>query len=88
MGECVITRDDFVIADENGVLFVAQKALREVVAAAASYRDTEARQLSALREGRSYRAQTRFTDYAARRARQPDYGFRQHLKDIEAAGEV
>lgn len=88
IGQHTITNNDFVVADANGVLFLPEDRLAEIVTAAAAYRDTEARQLSAMREGRSYRSQTRFSEYLERREREPGYGFRQHLKDIEAAGEV
>lgn len=87
-GPHAITTADFVVADANGVLFLPEERLADVVAAATVYRETEARQLQAMREGRSYRVQTRFKDYLTRRERDPGYGFRQHLKDIEAAGEV
>lgn len=87
-GTHAITHEDYVVADENGVLFLPRNRLSKVVAAASAYRETEARQLRAMREGRTYRAQTRFAEYSTRRQREPDYGFRQHLKDIEAAGEV
>jgi regulator of RNase E activity RraA len=87
-GPHAITTADFVVADANGVLFLPEERLADVVAAATVYRETEARQLQAMREGRSYRAQTRFKEYLTRREREPGYGFRQHLKDIEAAGEV
>ncbi len=87
-GQHSITTSDIVVADDNGVLFLPKDRLEQVVTAAAAYRETEARQLKAMREGRSYRSQTRFGDYLAKRAKEPTYGFRQHLKDIEAAGEV
>ncbi|WP_395701428.1 RraA family protein [Aquabacterium sp.] len=83
-----LTQDDVVVADANGVLFLPRARLAEIVAAAAHYKATEARQLAAMRAGRSYREQVRFADYLARRAADSGYGFRQHLKDIEAAGEV
>ena len=88
IGGHAITSEDIVVADANGVLFLPQARLAEIVAAATAYRDTEARQLKAMREGRSYREQTRFADYLRKRTANPAYGFRQHLKDIEAAGEV
>ena len=62
--------------------------LDEIVAAAVTYRETEARQLKAMRTGQSYRTQVRFSEYVSRRKRDVSLGFRQHLKDIEAAGEV
>ena len=87
-GQHMISPDDFVVADENGVIFLPRQNLAEIVTAANAYRETEARQLKAMREGRTYRSQARFADYLARRETNPAYGFRQHLKDIAAAGEV
>jgi 4-hydroxy-4-methyl-2-oxoglutarate aldolase len=88
VGSHAITIDDVVAADANGVLFLPMDRLRDIVAAATAYRETEARQIRAMREGRSYRSQTRFGEYLAQRERDPGYGFRQHLRDIKAAGEV
>jgi len=83
-----ISEDDFVVADENGILFLPRDKLPVIVEAATAYRETEARQLKAMSEGRSYRTQTRFAEYLVKREHDPAYGFRQHLKDIAAAGEV
>jgi 4-hydroxy-4-methyl-2-oxoglutarate aldolase len=88
IGPHAITAGDVVAADANGVLFLPEDRLGDIVAAAVAYRETEARQLKAMREGRSYRSQVRFSEYLSRREREPGYGFRQHLKDIKAAGEV
>lgn len=88
VGQHGIAETDYVAADSNGVLFLPESRIEDIVAAAIGYRETEARQLAAMRNGRSYRAQTRFDQYLATRAQDPAYGFRQHLKDIEAAGEV
>jgi regulator of RNase E activity RraA len=88
VGQHAITNRDIVIGDANGVLFLPSDRIEEIVEAATAYRETEARQLKAMREGRSYREQTRFAEYLEKRKANPSYGFRQHLKDIEAAGEV
>jgi 4-hydroxy-4-methyl-2-oxoglutarate aldolase len=88
VGPHAITAADVVVADANGVLFLPEDRLPDIVEAACAYRDTEARQLAAMRAGRSFREQTRFADYLDKRRANPAYGFRQHLKDIEAAGEV
>lgn len=88
IGEHAVTSDDCVVADANGVLFLPEDRLPDIVSAAVTCRETEARQLRAMREGRSYRSQTRFKEYLSRRGRDPSYGFRQHLKDMAAAGEV
>jgi len=88
VGTHAITSSDFVVGDANGVLFLPEDRLEDIVKAAIAYRETEARQLKAMSEGRTYRAQTRFSEYLARRQGEPGFGFRQHLKEIEAAGEV
>jgi 4-hydroxy-4-methyl-2-oxoglutarate aldolase len=88
VGAHVITSSDFVVADANGVLFLPEDRLEDIIAAAISYRETEARQLNAMKTGRSYRSQVRFSEYVARREKDASYGFRQHLKDLAAAGEA
>lgn len=88
MGTHAITAQDIVVGDANGVLFLPEDRLPDIIDAAIGYRETEARQLKLMHEGVSFRQQTRFADYLARRRQDPAYGFRQHLKDIAAAGEV
>jgi 4-hydroxy-4-methyl-2-oxoglutarate aldolase len=88
IGAHAITSSDFVAADANGVLFLPDDRLEEIIAAAVDCRETEARQLKAMKNGQSYRSQVRFGDYLARRQQDISYGFRQHLKEIAAAGEV
>ena len=88
VGPHAITAADIVVADANGVLFLPEDRLADIVNAALAYRDMEARQIKAMREGGSFRKLIRFDEYLARRRREPAYGFRQHLKEIEAAAEV
>jgi regulator of RNase E activity RraA len=88
VGQHAVTTHDFVVADANGVLFLQDNQLVDVVTAAVSYRDTEARIIKAMKEGHSYRSQTRFNEYLTRREQNPGYGFRQHLAAIKAAGEA
>ena len=88
IGQHVITSSDIIVADANGVLFLPDDRLDDVVAAAIAYRETEARQLEAMRTGHSYRSQVRFNEYVARREKDASYGFRQHLKEVAAAGEA
>lgn len=88
VGSHMVTAADIVVADDNGVLFLPDDKLEQIVGAAVRYRETEARQLKHMSSGKSYRDQVRFDNYVARREQIPGYGFRQHLKDIEAAGEV
>lgn len=88
VGAHCVTDGDVVVADSNGVLFIPGNCLDAVATAAARVRDTEFRQLAAMAQGRGYRDQVRFADYLARREDNPGYGFRLHLKTVEAAGEV
>jgi 4-hydroxy-4-methyl-2-oxoglutarate aldolase len=88
VGAQVITSSDFIVADANGVLFLPEDRLEDIIAGAITYRETEARQLKAMKTGRSYRSQVRFSEYVARRKKDASYGFRQHLKEVAAAGEA
>jgi 4-hydroxy-4-methyl-2-oxoglutarate aldolase len=88
VGQHVVSADDIVVADANGVLFLPEDRLADIVDAATAYRDMEARQLEAMRDGGSFRKLIHFDEYLARRRREPGYGFRQHLKEIAAAAEV
>lgn len=88
IGAHVVTSSDFVAADANGVLFLPEDRLENIIAAAVDCRETEARQLKAMKDGQFYRSQVRFNDYLARRQQDAGYGFRQHLKEIAAAGEI
>jgi 4-hydroxy-4-methyl-2-oxoglutarate aldolase len=88
VGAHIVSPSDFVVADANGVLFLPEDRLDDVVAAAITCRETEAAQLKAMKAGRNYRSQVRFDEYVSRRTRDANYGFRQHLKAIALAGEA
>jgi 4-hydroxy-4-methyl-2-oxoglutarate aldolase len=85
VGSHLVTSSDLVIADGDGVLFLPRERLPEIVAAAATIRETERRQALGMADGRSLREQLRFDEYLSRRHRDPQYGFRQHLRDIGGA---
>lgn len=85
VGRQEVTRDDFVLGDDDGVLFLPLDRAAEIAAAAAAIRDTERRQAAAMRTGVSLRSQVRFTEFL--RARDRDgVTFRQHLRAI--GGEI
>ncbi len=88
VGECTITGDDLVFADDDGVVFVPADRAEEVLAHAEAIRDTEVAQARRIREGVSLREQVAFARYLERRAGEPGYGFRQHLRDVGGAIEV
>ncbi len=77
--------DDIVFADDDGVLFVAAERVEEVLAAAQKIWQTEREQAVKIRAGETLRRQTAFDDYLARRAADPSYTFRRHLRLIGGA---
>lgn len=85
VGEWTVGRDDLVVGDDDGVLFLPADSAGELVAAAERIRDTERRQAERIRSGQGLRAQLRFDDYLARREREPEWTFRQHLREIGGA---
>ncbi|WP_027481782.1 RraA family protein [Deinococcus pimensis] len=85
VGEFRVTAEDVVFADDDGVLFVPRRDLEAVANAAEAIRDVERRQAARMREGRSLREQTRFGAFLARRAREPGFTFRQHLRELGGA---
>ena len=88
IGPWTVTRDDTVVADDDGVLFVPSAALEGVVSAAEGIRDTEVAQAEKMRAGDSLRSQLQFARYLERRAADPTLTLRQHLADIGGAIEV
>jgi regulator of RNase E activity RraA len=85
IGGHVVTRDDVVFADDDGVLFVAADRVEEVLAAARSIRDVERGQARRIEAGETLREQTRFDEYLAKRSE--TYTFRRHLREVGGAVE-
>lgn len=85
IGEWTVTRDDVVLGDEDGVIFVPADRVDELFDLAESIRNTEHAQADAIRSGRSLREQVRFADYLTARASNPDLTFRQHLRALRGA---
>nr|WP_205862820.1 RraA family protein [Planosporangium thailandense] len=84
-GPHLVSGDDVVFGDDDGVLFVAAGHAERVLATAHEIWQTEREQASRIRAGRTLRAQTAFDDYLARRATDPSYTFRQHLRRVGGA---
>jgi 4-hydroxy-4-methyl-2-oxoglutarate aldolase len=80
-----VTRDDVALADDDGVLFVRADRAEQVLATAHEIWRTEHDQARRIRGGDTLRAQTRFADYLQRRAEDPSYTFRQHLRRVGGA---
>ena len=87
IGSLEVTRTDFAFADDDGVLFVADAHLEDVLAQARSIRQTERRQATAIKTGRTLREQLLFREYLTKREHDPAYTFRRHLRAIGGAVE-
>jgi 4-hydroxy-4-methyl-2-oxoglutarate aldolase len=87
-GDVEVTDSDVVVADEDGVVFLDSAGADEVLALARQILVTERRQADAARGGISLRTQLRFSEYLARRAQDPAYDFRAHVRSIGGAIET
>ena len=77
--------EDVVFADADGVLFAQRQDAEALLSTATAISQTERRQADAILAGRRLREQLRFADYERRRAEDPTYAFRRHLREIGGA---
>ena len=84
-GPCLVTRDDLVFGDDDGVLFIASGQAGAILAAARQISEVERDQADKIQAGQTLRQQTAFSEYLARRAAEPSYTFRRHLRRIGGA---
>jgi regulator of RNase E activity RraA len=84
-GPHLVSAHDIVFGDDDGVLFVAADRVEDVLATALQIRHTEREQARRIRAGETLRNQTAFDDYLGRRAVDPSYTFRWHLRQIGGA---
>jgi 4-hydroxy-4-methyl-2-oxoglutarate aldolase len=87
-GHVTVTRDDFVFADVDGVVVVAQAELGRVVAAAIDIASREQAQAARLFKGERLRDQLQLQAYILKRQAEPSYSFRDHLKSLGGAIEI
>ena len=88
VGDWTVDGQDVVVGDDDGVLFVPAARVDEIVALAATIRDTERRQAERIRSGETLRGQVQFSVYLARRRATPSLTFRDHLREVGGAIEV
>ena len=77
-----------VFADDDGAVFAPLDRAGELLAAASEIRRTEREQADRIRSGHTLRRQLRFDEYLERRAKDPAYTLRRHLREIGGAIEV
>ena len=88
LGGITVTREDTVVADDDGVLVVATADLPAVLETARTILATERAQADLLAGGRRLRDQLDWTTYRTRRAADPTYDLRRHLRERGGAIET
>jgi 4-hydroxy-4-methyl-2-oxoglutarate aldolase len=85
VGAWPVDREDLVLGDDDGVLFVPAAGAADLVTLAETIRDTERAQAARMRAGVSLRSQVRFDAYLARRRQTPWLSFREHRRAVSGA---
>lgn len=88
VGVWAVGRDDLVLGDDDGVVFVPAARGADVFTLAETICDTERRQAERMRAGVSLRTQVQLDAYLAQRRQTPSLTFRDHLRAIGGAIEV
>lgn len=83
-----VTRDDYIAADDDGVLILGHDRLDEVLALAAEIQRVESAQADRMRSGDPLRAQLDFTGYRDKQQTDPRMTLRKHLLERGGAIEV
>ena len=83
-----VTLEDYVFADDDGVVVVATADLGRIVETARDIAAREGAQAVRLLKGELLRTQLDLDQYVARRNADPDYTFREHLKSFGGAIEI
>ena len=85
VGDWVVTEEDVVVGDADGVIFLPYNRLTDIVPVAEAIHETERRQSAIMRHGTSLREQFYFDEYLAQHAQDPAYDLRAHLNRIGGA---
>ncbi len=80
-----VTPDDFVLGDDDGVIFIPLDKAEAVAELATTIRDTERSQAARMQMGTSFRKQARFDAFLTGRRADPSLTFRQYLRSIGGA---
>jgi 4-hydroxy-4-methyl-2-oxoglutarate aldolase len=84
-GNFKVLRNDAVFADDDGCVFVSMASVNELLTMARALWNKERAQAEAILKGTNLRRQLQFKEYLAKRAADPSYTFRQHLRTLHGA---
>jgi len=84
-GNFVVERSDVAFADDDGCLFVLAKHTDDLLSVAHEIWERERRQAEAIKSGHPLREQLDFARYLEKRASDPSYTFREHLRKMNGA---
>jgi 4-hydroxy-4-methyl-2-oxoglutarate aldolase len=84
-GNFVVETGDVVFADDDGCLFAGAERVDELLRVAHEIWERERQQAEAIKHGHSLREQLQFAQYLGKRAADPSYTFREHLRKISGA---
>jgi regulator of RNase E activity RraA len=88
LGSVTVTKDDYVFADDDGVVVVATQDLDRIVTTARDIAEREGAQAVRLLKGELLRQQLDLDTYVAKRNSYPEFTFREHLKSFGGAIEI
>lgn len=77
-----MSKEDAVFGDLDGVIFVHNDEVMDLIDLASSIMEKEREQAKAVRSGSTLRDQFRFEEYLTRRSADPEYTFRKHLRSL------
>lgn len=81
-GDAIVERGEFVLADEDGALFVPDEHLERVLSAAEEIRAAELAQVEGIRRGTTLREQLQFDRYLNEKRDDPTLTLGEHMKRL------